>query len=71
MRKTNPKQLKAFGRNLAEKRMALELDKRQFASKCGISYKHYFNLESGAIGPSLPAYIAICRVLGIQVPLVS
>ncbi len=73
-RQLNPessKDLKIFGRRLAEKRMAAGISKQDFAKKSGLSYKHYFNIESGVAYPSMPAYIGICRVLGIEIPLVG
>lgn len=65
------KELKDFGKNLAVKRMAAGVDRQGFAAKCGLSYKHYFNIENGTTRPSMLAYISICRVLGVQVPLVG
>ncbi len=65
------KDLKNFGRKLAEKRMAARVTKQVLAERCGLSYKHYFNIENGTERPSLLTYIAICRVLGIPLPLIS
>ncbi len=73
-RQTNPesaKELKDFGRKLAEKRREIGADRQTFAKSCGLSYKHYFNIENGDTRPSLLAYIAICRVLKIGIPLVG
>lgn len=67
----NAKKLKDFGRKLAAKRMAAGADRQTFAKKCGISYKHYFNLESGEALPSLSTYISICRALELPIPLVG
>ncbi len=47
------------------------VDRQAFAEKCGISYKHYFNIENGVERPSLLAYISICRVLGIELPMIG
>ncbi len=65
------KELKNFGRNLAEKRMSAQITRQAFAKKCGISYKHYFNIENGVQLPSLPTYISICRALEIKIPMVG
>lgn len=65
------KELKDFGRRLAERRMESGVDRQAFAEKCGISYKHYFNIENGVERPSLLAYISICRVLGIELPMIG
>ncbi len=59
-----------FGQKVGVLRQELGLDKRAFAEKCGISYKHYFNIERGIALPSLPAYISICRGLKLRVPLI-
>lgn len=65
------KEMREFGKKVAEKRQAVLLDKKQFAVKCGMSYKHYFNIESGETRPSMQAYISICRALGLAIPLVG
>jgi DNA-binding XRE family transcriptional regulator len=70
----NPESLKSlrdFGRKLAEKRMEAGVERQKFAEKCGISYKHYFNIENGVERPSLLTYISICRALGINLPMVG
>lgn len=67
------KDMKEFGRKLGELRVASGFgDKRAFAAKCGLSYKHYFNIENGVTRPGMLAYIGIIRALGLKnVPLVS
>lgn len=65
------KELRDFGRKLAEKRMEAQITRQAFAKKCGISYKHYFNIENGVQLPSLPTYISICRALEIKIPMVG
>jgi len=65
------RELKSFGRKLTEKRRAAGETRQSFAAKCGLSYKHYFNLESGSARPSLPAYISICKALGVTMPLIG
>ncbi len=65
------KEMRDFGKKVGEKRQAAQLDRKAFASKCGISYKHYFNIESGETRPSMQAYISICRALGLDIPLVG
>lgn len=65
------KELKSFGRRLAEKRREKGKTKPEFAKECGLSYKHYFNIECGDARPSLLTYIAICRALGVSIPLVG
>lgn len=66
------KNLGGFGRKVAELRGRTGLDRRDFAKLCGISYKHYFNIENGANLPGLRGYIAICLAGGVkEIPLVG
>lgn len=64
--------LDGFGNRVAALRKKTGMDKKQFADKSGISYKHYFNIENNVTRPSLNAYIAICRAGGVnELPLLA
>ncbi len=64
-------ELKVIGNNIQKQRIAMGLDRIDFADKCGISYKHYFNIENGITQPSITVYIGICRACGFEkIPLI-
>ncbi len=65
------KDLKELSAGLKLKREEAKLDKYELAKKVGISYKHYYNIENAEYWPSMPTYIAICRALGVAVPMVG
>ncbi len=71
MRWASKKPLKGFSVQIKAKRLALGLSTFQASQKAGISWKHYYNLESGETGPSLTSYISICRALGCELPMID
>lgn len=56
-----PKHL--FGANIRRRRRELGLRQVQVADKCGITDAQISNFEKARSIPSLPAYIALCKVL--------
>lgn len=73
---TNPtlalKNFEGFGKRVAALRAATGMDRREFAKKCNISYKHFFNIENGQAIPGLRGYVAICLAGGVKdIPLIG
>lgn len=66
--KTKPAELVKFGRRLARRRRDCCISQAQLAEKIGVSFNLVNNLERGQNWPSMPVYIAICRVLEIKSP---
>ncbi len=73
---TNPKiaqkNLETFCERVVELRKSTGMMPVDFARKCKISSKHYWNIEKGKSLPSLRGYIAICLAGGVkEIPLIG
>jgi transcriptional regulator with XRE-family HTH domain len=57
--------LRELGARIAALRLARNLTQAALAEQAGISKRTLERLESGAVAAQLPAFLRICRVLGL------
>lgn len=69
--KSRPRHLRALGKAIVKLRKAQGISREDFANKIGLSYSNAANIETGQNWPSMPVFIKICEVLGVDVPLVG
>ena len=60
--------LKTFAGAVVKLRLKAGLTRRDFAEQVGISYYTAALIELGEYWPTIPVYLAICRVLDVGVP---
>lgn len=63
-----PKELKILGEQVRTLRKARNLSQTALAALIDMSNKTLDNVEKGRNWPSMPVYIALCRVLDLGVP---
>lgn len=64
-----PDARRKLGREIWRRRQQRQWTLKELAAAAGgISLKQVSNVESGANWPSMPAYIAICKALGMPTP---
>lgn len=66
------KDLTTFGLEVRRLRTTANLSQTALAKKAGFSNKQLNHIEYGVHWPSMKAYIALCRALGIEkIPMVA
>lgn len=63
-----PKEQKRIGAEIQRRREDAGMTQSQLAEKVGLTAGQIGHIEVGRHWPSLPAYIMICRVLGMPEP---
>lgn len=60
--------LKLFGQAVATRRAERKLSRRQLAEAVEVSYATISHIENGENWPTVPVYLALCRVLKVGRP---
>ena len=60
--------LRTFAGAVVKLRLKAKLTRRAFAEQLGVSYHTAAHIELGENWPTIPVYLAICRVLNAGVP---
>lgn len=63
--------LAAFGKALVAQRTKRKLTGVELARRAGVSPQQLNNIERGRHDPSWKTFIALCRALGVRVPMVE
>jgi|JI9StandDraft_1071089.scaffolds.fasta_scaffold381430_2 transcriptional regulator with XRE-family HTH domain len=62
------KEKKRIGAEIKKRRLEREFDRKDLASAVGVTVGMIGHIERGLYWPSMPVYILICRVLGMEEP---
>ncbi len=70
-KEVHPEELASLAAAIRDRRLKNGLNQTEFAEQVGVSNKTMDNIEAARNWPSVPVYIAICRVLRVgRIPLV-